>query len=267
MWNRPSLWPLFLGTSAMSPLLSSSSSLHWPPIESNHRTSATVLPHSWWILCRCQYKAPDNIQNNSRDSLANLYGRPSLLFCHGRPSCSGVLISSIAPKEVWRIILCWSHSIVSHQCMQTTISNQSGNHANQYPACKFCKHFSVVRFWAFSKGDIVAGCHLKVLCHVRESSGLTEGRRGRLLKAITLKMTHPFSVSWGRRVCSQRSGLRWIWSEELDTISFVHMVQRCLAAAGYHSGNPVQCPRLTLDYRLRATCLHTDTRLRPPALV
>ena len=33
--------------------------------------------------------------------------------------------------------LYWSHSAVSHRCMQITILNQSGGHANQYPAYNY----------------------------------------------------------------------------------------------------------------------------------
>ena len=62
--------------------------------------------------------------------------------------------------------LCWSHSAVSCRCMQITLSNQSGNHSNQYPATHYWKYCSVLRSWTFPEGDVlyywcVTGCHLK----------------------------------------------------------------------------------------------------------
>ena len=40
--------------------------------------------------------------------------------------------------------LCWSHSALRLRFMQITISNQSGNHANQYSVCNYWKHCSVL---------------------------------------------------------------------------------------------------------------------------
>ena len=82
--------------------------------------------------------------------------------------------------------LCWSHSVV------ITILNQSVNHANQYPACTHWKYCLVPKYWAFSEGDVdnywgVTRYHLKILHHVRDSSGLTQGVHRHLLKAITSK--------------------------------------------------------------------------------
>ena len=56
--------------------------------------------------------------------------------------------------------LCWSHSGASCCSIQITISNQSCNHANQYPACNHWKYFSVLKqkhpivcsFWIHSSG-------------------------------------------------------------------------------------------------------------------
>ena len=52
--------------------------------------------------------------------------------------------------------------------MQITISNQNGNHANQYLACNHRKYFLVLRSWPLSEGDVenywnATGCHLNVL--------------------------------------------------------------------------------------------------------
>ena len=65
--------------------------------------------------------------------------------------------------------------------MQVTISNQSGNHAKQYPAaCNYWKYCSVLRSWAFTEADVnnywsVTRCRLKVLGRARESSRRTQG--------------------------------------------------------------------------------------------
>ena len=50
--------------------------------------------------------------------------------------------------------------------MQITISNQSGKHANRYPACNYCKFFSVHMLWLISEEDVgnyrsETRCHLK----------------------------------------------------------------------------------------------------------
>ena len=57
--------------------------------------------------------------------------RPSLLPGPGQSFFSEVLISPVTPMCPFSY---WSHSAVSSHCMQNDISsNQSGNHANQYP--------------------------------------------------------------------------------------------------------------------------------------
>ena len=40
-----------------------------------------------------------------------------------------------------------SHSVVSRHCIDLTILNQSGNHANQYPACNHWRYCLVLRCW------------------------------------------------------------------------------------------------------------------------
>ena len=54
-------------------------------------------------LCQCQYKAPENIFKDPRNHLTKNYGLLLLLSSPVLLSFSGVLISQIAPKAVWRI--------------------------------------------------------------------------------------------------------------------------------------------------------------------
>ena len=56
---------------------------------------------------------------------------------------------------------------ISRHGVQVTLSKHSDNHANQYPVCNYWKYCSVLRSWAFSKGDVknywsVTRCHLKI---------------------------------------------------------------------------------------------------------
>ena len=79
-------------------------------------------------LCQCQYKALDDIQKTFRDPwqtfmliITFFLSRLAFLGSADFPKC---------PKGIV-VRLCWSHSGVSHRCMQITIWNQSGNHANK----------------------------------------------------------------------------------------------------------------------------------------
>ena len=57
--------------------------------------------------------------------------------------------------------LCWSHEVVNRRCMQITISNQSGNHANHYSACnhwKYCTNSNVLDFLRGS-WRVLLECH------------------------------------------------------------------------------------------------------------
>ena len=49
--------------------------------------------------------------------------------------------------QVSLVHLCWIHSTVSHRSMQFTISNKSGNYANQYPAYDYWKYCLVLKPW------------------------------------------------------------------------------------------------------------------------
>ena len=119
----------------------------------------------------------------------------------------------------------WSHSAVSRRCVQIIISNQSGNHANQYPYCNFWKYCSVPRSCSFSEWDvenywIVARCHITVLrVFVRVAVSLL-GYMGIYWRWSPQKKKVPPSVSWGERVFSQHPGSRWGWSGELDALCF-----------------------------------------------
>ena len=90
-------------------------------------------------LCQYKYKAPENIQKTSRHRLKVLFSTISLV--QPRSGCF-IEILPISPKGNVAH-LCWSHSFVSSRCMQI-ISNQSGNHANQY--CYFVIIENIVWF-------------------------------------------------------------------------------------------------------------------------
>ena len=100
--------------------------------------------------------------------------------------------------------LCWSHSDVRCRCRQITILNQSGNPANQYPACNY---LNIVQT---SEGDvenhgIITRCHLKSPkpC-LREQQYYV----GIYWKRLLHKKTSPFYVSWSEKVvvCVQYPG-------------------------------------------------------------
>ena len=82
-----------------------------------------------------------------KGSIATLkYLRSTLTFVWSWSAFSpGVQISSIAAKAVSHS--CWSHSALSCRCVQITIWNQSGNHANQCPACYYQNPWPSIFQW------------------------------------------------------------------------------------------------------------------------
>ena len=89
---------------------------------------------------------------------------------------------SLLSKECWfpqlpQRRICIDHSAISRHCMQITISNQSGNHTNQYSACNYWKYRSVLKSWVSSEGEVknywsVTRCRLKrhTLCSWEQHS-------------------------------------------------------------------------------------------------
>ena len=78
---------------------------------------------------------------------------------------------------------------VSCRCMQITLSNQIGNHANEYPACNYWKYCLVLCTWASSEemAIIIAvsqGATQKVLQSVCDVNSLTQGLCGHRLNTI-----------------------------------------------------------------------------------
>ena len=118
--------------------------------------------------------------------------------------------------------LCWSHSAVSCRCMQITISNQIGNHANQYPACNYQNsvQFSDRGLSQRQVSRIIGallGAISKVLCRFRETNSRTQGHR---LKAVTDGRVR-FCIVKGDLILS----LSGSWPGELEAV-FFRTVQR-----------------------------------------
>ena len=106
---------------------------------------------------------------------------------------------SLFPRQCWLLQLLqrqWPHLCRSHlavRCcgMQVTMSNRSGNHANQYPAGNYWNESLVVRSCAFSNGYIInywcaTSYHLK--SHVACS-----GDRS-IIQVIAISIYHIISV-------------------------------------------------------------------------
>ena len=83
--------------------------------------------------------------------MTSFYGRSLLLSSPSQPPFLGGMISVTASKAMWRIVCCWLNSAVSCRCVQVTITNVSGNHANQYSACNYRKYHSIGRARARSR--------------------------------------------------------------------------------------------------------------------
>ena len=80
-------------------------------------------------LCQCHDKALGNVQKTSREPMKNFLWS-TITYVQPQPA----FFLGSAPKAVWHI--CVDHYLaVSRRCMQITISNQNGNHANEYPVC------------------------------------------------------------------------------------------------------------------------------------
>ena len=192
------------------------------------------------------------------DFLTMLYGRLPILsgsspaFFWGVPSYSKDNV-----PHLW-----WLHSTVSCHCMQITISKQSENQSNQYPACNYWTYNSFLRSQSFPNGRCRA---------------LLECRKVPSLKSCVM-FARPLVLPRGY------VGIEWRWSHEKDSTfhiirggggsfssqdqirmelirriggcAFVQMVQRRFVAAWYHSGYLDKCPRLTPNNR----CWHTGTR-------
>ena len=108
--------------------------VHCSPIELNHPTSNTVLPHNWWKCRSIWIKAIWKYMKDLTWRSDKVLSLPLILTCLGQLFQGSVDFYNW-PKGNVLYILCSSHSAVSCRCMQITISNQSKNHANQYPAC------------------------------------------------------------------------------------------------------------------------------------
>ena len=125
-------------------------------------------------LCQSSEKPPDNIYNTQQHS--DKVSKSTIT------SPWRLLISPFVPQAAFRI--CVEHiQSWGCRCMQTTLSKQSGNHANQYP---------MVKSWAFLEGDIenywnALGAISKVKCWVLGNTRLSQGLRGHRL---TLRWRH-----------------------------------------------------------------------------
>ena len=118
--------------------------------------------------------------------------------------------------------MCWSHSAVSHCCMQITIWKHSANHVNYYTAFNYTKWYSVLWSWAFPEGELlgVLGCHLKslTLCSWEQESypgAIWAYIEDNHIKRRPCPSKHleveEFSLS-----CP---GSGWSWSGELNAVS------------------------------------------------
>ena len=175
-------------------------------------------------LCQCQWKLIDNIWEASCDPLTKFNGRPSFFPVPVRispekadsPNCS----KGSSLSHLW-----WSRSAVNCCCMQFTIRNQSGNHANQYPALSYWNYCSVLRLWAFHQrkmwkiSEVTQGATLKVMHRVGETSNLTQGRRGYRLKTITSKEDHALLRIMRGTGFSQHPGSGWSPSGEFIIVT------------------------------------------------
>ena len=101
--------------------------------------------------------------------------------------------------------------------MQIVNLNQSGNHANQYPAYIYWIFFSILTSWSFSKGNAENYWSI-TRCRVRKTNVLTQELHGHRLKATTSKGegTGPFSIILGGTIFCQHPGSGWSWPGELD---------------------------------------------------
>ena len=118
--------------------------------------------------------------------------------------------------------LFWSHSTVSCRCMPITISNQIGNHANQYPACNYQNsvQFSDRGLSQRQVSRIIGallGAISKVLCRFRETNSRPQWHR---LKAVTDGRVR-FCIVKGDLILS----LSGSWPGELEAV-FFRTVQR-----------------------------------------
>ena len=129
--------------------------------------------------------------------------------------------------------LCWSHSAVSSRCMQITISNQSGNHANQYLAYNYWKYCSFRRSRAFSELDVenywsVTRYHLK----------------------------SPVTRSWGHQSYPGPARIRVELTRRFGHPVFVRMVQGRIITADIPQDIQTDAPDWLLTI---AACWHTST--------
>ena len=104
--------------------------------------------------------------------------------------------------------VCWSQLAVSFRCMEISIWNHSGNNTNQYPACSYWTHCSVLRSWAFLYRDVDIECH----------KARPKNSYAVFVTAVVLPRGY-MGIHWRWSVETEHPESGWSWSGELDALS------------------------------------------------
>ena len=130
--------------------------------------------------------------------------------------------------------------------MQITISNQSGDHANQYPACNI-ENIVQLSGLGLSKREMsrISGVSQGTSKSPTPCLWEQQGLYGHILKTVTPKANLKFLCTVGRNIFLATFR---IWMELIRCTGrrlFVYTDQRRLVAPRYGLGHPCRCPKLT----------------------
>ena len=145
-------------------------------------------------VCQSVQKLPDKICKISRDNLIQFYSRPSHVSCPDQPILQECGFPHMRQRQ------CVAFVSITFSCDLSLYLNyhvkQSGNHANQYPACNYWNDCLVFRSWAFSEA-FLNGWYWELLeCHKVPSHMMTSSK-GNI-----------FGVTG--HLCEEFNGHRWI---------------------------------------------------------
>ena len=175
--------------------------MHCPSFVWSHPTSTTDLPHRWWKALSMSICISRQHSEKALGSPISFFPFPvSLLFGEcWFPQCDAFVQVAFSREP---------------SLFKVTISNQNGNQAHQYPACKYWKYFSVFRSWDSSERVVenywsIKRCQLKI-----PTSCSWEWQSYPEAMWASIEKDHAFLriMKLKSFFSSQRPGSRWSWS-------------------------------------------------------